>query len=66
MWPECGVIYQPVSSAEVKGRVELYFYSPSVPSLQVIRVKFTFYVFYKHKVLSGLNLRNSAGFVTVD
>jgi hypothetical protein len=30
-WPGCGVDHTPPSSAEVKERVELYLYSPSVP-----------------------------------
>jgi hypothetical protein len=31
-WPECGMMLTPLqSSAEVKKRVELYIYSPSVP-----------------------------------
>jgi len=35
--PECGVYHQPPSSAGVKERVELFLYSPSVPSWHVIR-----------------------------
>jgi hypothetical protein len=34
--PGCGVDHRPQSSAEVKERVEVYFYSPSVPSWQAI------------------------------
>jgi hypothetical protein len=34
--PGRGVDNPPTSSGEVKGRVELYLYSPSVPSWQVI------------------------------
>jgi hypothetical protein len=34
--PERGVDHLPPSSAEVKERVELYFYSPSGPSWHVI------------------------------
>jgi hypothetical protein len=34
--PRRGVYYPPPSNAEVKGRVELYLYSPSGPSLPVL------------------------------
>ena len=34
--PGCGVGHPPTSSAEVKGRVELYLYSPCGPSWPVI------------------------------
>jgi hypothetical protein len=34
--PGRGVDYPPTSSAEVKERVELYLYSPSVPSWPVL------------------------------
>jgi len=37
-----GVHHPPPSSAEVKGRVGLYLYSPSGPSSPVPRVNFTF------------------------
>jgi hypothetical protein len=30
--PQCGVKHTPSSNAEVKERLELYFFSPSVPS----------------------------------
>jgi hypothetical protein len=32
----CGINYLAPPSADVKGRVQLYLYSPSVPSWQVI------------------------------
>ena len=35
-WPRRGVDHPPPSRAEVKGRVELYFYSPSGPSCPVL------------------------------
>jgi len=42
-WPEHGFNHPPPSSAEAKGRVELYLYSPTVPSLLVIgEAPFTF------------------------
>ena len=34
--PRLGVEQQPPSTAKVKGRVKLYFYSPSVPSWPVL------------------------------
>ena len=34
--PGCGVDHLPTSSVEVEGRVELYFHSPSGPSLTVL------------------------------
>ena len=37
-------IHPPPSSAEVKERVELYFYSPSGPSWPVLGRTFTFYL----------------------
>ena len=37
-----GVDHPPLSSAKVKERVELYFYSPSGPSLACYRAIFTF------------------------
>jgi hypothetical protein len=43
-WPEHGVNHPPPSSAEAKGRVEVYLYSPTVPSWLVI-VWSTFYIF---------------------
>jgi hypothetical protein len=36
MWPGCGVDHLPPSSAEVKERVDVYFYSPSGPSWPVL------------------------------
>jgi len=33
-WLEHGMSHPPPSTAEVKERVELYLYSPSLPSLQ--------------------------------
>jgi hypothetical protein len=36
-WPGPGIDHLPPSSTEVKGRVELYFYSHSGPSWPVLR-----------------------------
>jgi len=35
-WPECGVNHPPTPNTEVKERVQVYLYSPSVPEWQVI------------------------------
>jgi hypothetical protein len=35
-WPRCGVDHPPLSMEEVKERVELYLYSPSLPSWPVL------------------------------
>jgi hypothetical protein len=40
--PGRGVSHPPPSSTEVKGRVELYLFSPSGPSWPVLRANFTF------------------------
>jgi hypothetical protein len=39
------LVHPPPSCAKVKGRVELYLYSPSGTSWPVLRVKFTIYIF---------------------
>ena len=42
--PEHGVNHPPPSSAEFKGRVRLYFYSPCVPSWQVVGWILSFFI----------------------
>ena len=54
------------SSAEVKERVELYFYSISVISFQVLESNLLFTSLNNYDELSGVNLCNSAVLVTVD
>jgi hypothetical protein len=46
--PGRGIDHPPPSSAEVKERVELYFYSPSGPSRPLYRVNFT--LTFTHKI----------------
>ena len=56
--PECGVNHPPPSSVEVKGRVELYLYSPSGPSRPFLVRTLTFYVFVKQNLSFWYNNGN--------
>ena len=57
--PECGVYHPTPSSAEVKERIELYFYSPFWAFVACFRVKFTFTFTFKSYVPAYKMVRNS-------
>ena len=54
--PARGVHHPPVSSAEVKERVELYLYSPSGPLWPVLGWVIVFYIYHHNRVQEGLGL----------
>jgi hypothetical protein len=54
--PRRGVNHPPTSSAEVKERVELHFFSPSRPSWPVLGQTLAFFTFYKSYIRSCFNM----------